>query len=556
MKLSVILEAVDRLTKPVNEIARRVGRLNSEMGFGKIIAAGQKLGSAFGNVAKEAREAAMRVTAAVGVIGGGLFALIKSAADAGDAANDMSQKIGLSATSFQELGYAAKMNGSSPEELADGLRVLNKQVVDAATGNQTMATNFRRLGVTLKDTNGKLKPTDQIFAEIADKFAKMPDGAKKSALAMAIFGDAGVKLIQMMNGGAKGLAAWKDEAHRFGAVLSDEAVGAAGDFNDSLDRLVTSAYGVRNAIATKLLPVLTPLIGRMTDWISANRELIATRVSDFIEAIPGVVDRATSAVQDLYQKLTPLINILQRLVQWLGPVNAALAAIAVVAGGKLLIALAQLTLAFGGFGKAIAATTVRLAAFALAPLIETATAFFSALRFGIGIVEAFNIALAANPIGLVITAIAALAAAVYLIYANWDKIGPWFDKLWSGIKDTFNGFVEWLEKSFVDGILKAFRAISDFITPIITKLQSAIDLGKSVFGSITGGGSAAPAVAHGRGAGSLGAANVRTASGVARLDASGTIRVDVMDNRVQVKARSDDNRMDYRVDNGRVMYDR
>lgn len=39
-------------------------------------------------------------------------------------------------------------------------------------------------------------------------------------------------------------------------------------------------------------------------------------------------------------------------------------------------------------------------------------------------------ALLANPVGL---AIAALAVGVYLIYKNWDAVGPYFKKLWSGL---------------------------------------------------------------------------------------------------------------------------
>lgn len=40
-----------------------------------------------------------------------------------------------------------------------------------------------------------------------------------------------------------------------------------------------------------------------------------------------------------------------------------------------------------------------------------------------------------NPIGLVVTAI---AAAAYLIWRNWDWIGPKFAALWNGIKDVFS----------------------------------------------------------------------------------------------------------------------
>ena len=45
-------------------------------------------------------------------------------------------------------------------------------------------------------------------------------------------------------------------------------------------------------------------------------------------------------------------------------------------------------------------------------------------------------ALAMNPIGLAITAI---AGGTYLIYRNWDKVGPYFLGLWAEIKAGFSG---------------------------------------------------------------------------------------------------------------------
>lgn len=45
----------------------------------------------------------------------------------------------------------------------------------------------------------------------------------------------------------------------------------------------------------------------------------------------------------------------------------------------------------------------------------------------------FNL-LKAHPILIII---AVIAGAAYLIYSNWDKLGPWFKQLWEGIKNVF-----------------------------------------------------------------------------------------------------------------------
>ncbi|MCD4483751.1 hypothetical protein LQR31_04580 [Chromobacterium vaccinii] len=46
-----------------------------------------------------------------------------------------------------------------------------------------------------------------------------------------------------------------------------------------------------------------------------------------------------------------------------------------------------------------------------------------------------------NPIGLVV---AAIAAAAYLIWRNWDWIGPWMAALWEGIKRVVSAVCGWI----------------------------------------------------------------------------------------------------------------
>src|SRR5690606_26951418 len=50
--------------------------------------------------------------------------------------------------------------------------------------------------------------------------------------------------------------------------------------------------------------------------------------------------------------------------------------------------------------------------------------------------RAIGLALTANPIGI---AVAAIAGAAYLIYRNWDRVGPYFAGLWGEIKAGFSG---------------------------------------------------------------------------------------------------------------------
>ncbi|TXH32526.1 MAG: phage tail tape measure protein [Rhodospirillaceae bacterium] len=552
MKLSVILEAVDKVTKPVRAIAARLRGLSAQLGLGRLAGAVGNVGKSFGQVASDAGAMAKRTVAAFGIVGAGLFGLVKSSADAGDSANDAAKKVGVGIVAYQRLGYAAKMSGSDQQTAGKGLGVLNKQVVEAAKGNKAAAAQFKALGISLKDAGGHLKPTEQIFGELADRFQEMPDGAKKSYIAAKLFGEeAGPALVQTLNNGSAGLKDLGDQAERLGRVIGQDAADASGDFNDSLDRMFDSLLGLRDAIGAKLMPVLTPLIGEITDLIVANRDLIATKLQDFIDALPDRIAEVRKTVADLYQRMQPLIKVFKGAIEYIGPMNSLLIAAGVVMGGKLALSVAQLTLAFGGLGKAILGTTYNLAKLALAPLISTVSAFILALRSGIGVVEAFNIALAANPIGLVITAVAALAAGIYLLYENWDTVGPWFTKLWEGVRNTFGDFVDWIKGSFVGDITAGFDAIWSKVGPIIDSLKQGFDWASSIgskassffgFSGDDAGGSA-----------SFGAANV-TVGARDRVDTGGVLKIEVTDRGARVTdMRPNDRRQSFEADRGMVM---
>lgn len=100
----------------------------------------------------------------------------------------------------------------------------------------------------------------------------------------------------------------------------------------------------------------------------------------------------------------------------------------------------------------------------------------------ITVVKALNVAftfLAANPIILVITAIAlAIAAAAFLIWKNWDKISKFFVDLWKTVSKAFSDFISWVGgifKPVVDTIIKIWEAISGFFTGLWNGIKGAFN---------------------------------------------------------------------------------
>ena len=67
-------------------------------------------------------------------------------------------------------------------------------------------------------------------------------------------------------------------------------------------------------------------------------------------------------------------------------------------------------------------------------------------------------ALTAATVG-VVAVVALLAGAAYLIYKNWDKVGPYFQKVWKRVKDAAKAVVTWFQQTVVPILKKVVTFI-------------------------------------------------------------------------------------------------
>jgi TP901 family phage tail tape measure protein len=211
----------------------------------KLMRSSASMNKAFADIGKAA--------ALAGVAVGAAFAtMTKRSIDAADAIGKLSTRTGIATEELSAYQHLASLSDISNQELADSFKYLAKGI----TGNNEA---FAKMGIQLKDVNGKAKDTNTVFREVADKFASYKDGAEKANLAMEIFGRSGSNMITMLNEGAAGLDSARQEAERLGLVLSKETTDAAAQFNDNLERSKLVLTGFSNAIMQEALPSLVRL---------------------------------------------------------------------------------------------------------------------------------------------------------------------------------------------------------------------------------------------------------------------------------------------------------
>lgn len=262
------------------EFLANIARLRQDMDEAK-----KAVGSA-GDFIQGVADGAKKALAglAAGLTVGAFAGWIKGAIDAADETSKMAQRMGVATNEVGGLKLAFELGGSSAEGMTAAFAKLSK---NAAENNEA----FKALGVATRNADGTLRPTKDLFYDVADAFKGMEDGAVKSARAQEIFGKSGAELIPLLNGGADGLREMAEMAEKLGLVIDENTGKAAEQFNDTLELVHKAAGGVANQLMAKMLPALNSVVGGMLEYITKGD--IVTKTADAIGvALKGVYTAA------------------------------------------------------------------------------------------------------------------------------------------------------------------------------------------------------------------------------------------------------------------------
>lgn len=438
--LNVIIKAVDQLTGPLRGIMGKVQAASAGVskaldraGLPVFTNSLKNVGHAVGGVGSAVGESSSKLLglgATLGITGAALGVFINGYADATGAIGDTAERTGASRERLQQLGFAAKLTGSSAETLAGALMKMNLAVGNATKGSKEFKDMFAGLGINLKNTDGSLKNTDEQFNMFVDRISKIKDPSLQAQAAVKIFGKSATELLPLIRSGSAGLGQMTAEAARLGVVLSEDAVRQGEEFGDVLDTLKFSLQGAGNVIGTALVPELSKMATWLTETIVKYRPQIEAFATSFAKNLPGNIEKVTGFLGDLYDGVQPVISAVGWLSDTFGGANVALAALTAYIGGGPIVSIFKLAMAFKGLGVAILTT----------------------------------------PVGWFLAAIAAVGAAAYIIYKNWDQIVAFFEEKWAGVKAAFsdgiiNGIWKmWKEYNPVTLMMEAFNGLVKYLT--------------------------------------------------------------------------------------------
>lgn len=254
----------------------------------------------FGAKAQAAGAAAARALGVLSVAGaaalGALSVAMKKTIDDADRMAKLSQSVGVPVEQLSQLRLAADLSGTSMEQLANGIGRLSRNMADLAAGSGEEARRaFEALGVAVQTSDGTLRSSSAVIDDIADRFARMEDGATKTAFAMQIFGRAGKDMVPLLNSGSAGIRAMQAEAAALGLTIDTNTARAAEAFNDNLTRLGAVAQGFVTQVTARMLPVLE----RASEYLigaARSTELLTTATDGLVGVLRFVSQEGARAV--------------------------------------------------------------------------------------------------------------------------------------------------------------------------------------------------------------------------------------------------------------------
>lgn len=352
------------------------------------------------------------------------------------------------------------------------------------TNTRGARNKLEELGVSFYNADGTARPLSEVLTGLCDATANMTV-EQKANIASQIAGQEAQKgLLAILN---QGSGTYNDLKNKL-----DNCSGAATDMANTMEsgiggamRTMSSAYeGFKIKLGQKIEPYLATALQKIASFVTntvvpamdglfAKMSQLKTWMQEhkaLIESITSIVGVLTSAIVafKIGANIQSVVNGFQK-----AKITLALFSLetkgATVAQGFLN---GQLT-----FGETIVGLLTGKITFA-----ELATALWSKAQMGL------NAVMAANPIGLVIAAIAAVIAIVVIAYNKSETFRNFVNGLWEKLKE----FASWLAKGFVkawDGIVtfftetipNAFNAVVEFFTiKIPNAFNSLIDWFKNL----------------------------------------------------------------------------
>lgn len=405
------------------------------------------------------------------------FSLIAAGAQNGlDYSGELIDTINEYSSQFAKLGFDADGMFNILQAGADGTAwnldkvgdAIKEFSIRAIDGSDSTVEAFTSLGYNAENIMATFaaggEGANKAFFDVINTLMAVDDQVERDALGVALFGtmweDLGTEAMEAMAGASQAAYDTEGALEKINQVKYNDLDSAIQGIGRQMEvALLPAADAVYQSLMDSMpeiteameevSPVIAEIAGDFADWAGGA---ISDGLPVLVDGIRDFADWAGEA----YEKAKPFLNFLW---EHKGTV------LAIAAGLRLL-------------GPAIGAVTTAMNAF------RTAKTFMALLQSSgkftqvTNAFKAFGSALM-GPLGIII----AVAAAIALLYKNWDTVKAWLVNFGNTVNQIWTNFSNMVGNA-ITAIGQKFPLLGAYLQGWWESIQAAVDNVKAIFQNI------------------------------------------------------------------------
>lgn len=375
------------------------------------------------------------------------------------ASNSANTNVSMLGESFKYVSPVAGALGFSVEDVSVALGLMANSGIKASQAGTSLRTLFTNLvhpvgqsadaiealGISITNSDGSMKSLDTIMRELRTTFGNMTEAEKASYAAM-LAGQEGMSgLLAIVNTTDEDFQKLTDSIAAAGGTAQEMADKQLDTLEGKITLFKSAMEGLAISFGEVLLPMLTDLVEKITD------------VVNWFNGLSDETKKTITVIAGIVAVLGPLMIIIGNVIS---VVMKVVKAIKLIKGAILAVK---------------------------------------------GAMVALNAVMLANPIGLVVAAIAALIAIFVVLWNKCDAFREFWINLWEAIKEAFaqvaeaigevvSNIAEWFS-TLPERIGETINAVVDWFTQLPQRISDAIsealnavvNWGQEVYNSLSTG---------------------------------------------------------------------
>jgi hypothetical protein len=242
----------------------------------------------------------------------------KSVLDSTAKLGDMSKRLGVSTDFLQKFNFAMEQSGVDSNGAQVGLQRFIRRIGTARETGGELKKTLDNMNISLNNTNGTAKSSEQLFLEFADGLGKISDPSAKLATAFKFLDSEGVAMIQTIGDGSGEFAKLGKQAEELGLIIDGKTITSLQD----LDAELQKSQSKFKVLGAKILPILLKGLNLAVVGFESIIEVVKTSatgfelfgktlkqyVTDYLEKAEKTFDLFVANVNASLTKLNPLAS--------------------------------------------------------------------------------------------------------------------------------------------------------------------------------------------------------------------------------------------------------